>query len=298
MTLVTKRKPVTTIHHKRRVGTHHKKSKNYHKPYWPYLPLLLIVGVGLLFNSIWNGRGHVLGDTTGFSSVQLLSDTNKQRTAKNESSLQLSSLLSDAAQAKAEDMAQQNYWSHDSPSGKTPWDFITGANYQYGAAGENLAYGFDSSSAVINGWMHSQEHRSNMLDAKFQDVGFGIVQARNFQGNGPETIVVAMYARPAGATISAVVEQQHILGAIKVQPPSVAVARVQTLSAGATWSLALVGIVGLLACTWYLLRHALAVKRVLIHGEAFVIHHHFFDFVVVTIATLAFVLTQTGGFIH
>ena len=46
--------------------------------------------------------------------------------------------------------------------------------------------------------MNSAEHRANILDGNYQDVGFATANSSNFVGTGPETIVVAMYGEPVG----------------------------------------------------------------------------------------------------
>jgi cell division septation protein DedD len=108
----------------------------------------------------------------------------------------LNSQLDNAAQAKANDMAARNYWSHDTPDGQSPWTFFTAAGYEYQTAGENLAYGFDTSLNTVNAWMNSPGHRANILNTTYTEVGFGIANAADYQGTGPETIVVAEYASP------------------------------------------------------------------------------------------------------
>ena len=311
MTLVPKTKSVTAIHHKKRSGTHHKQSQHYAKPYWPYLPLLLIVGLGLIFNNFWSNRAHdVLGDRTGMNTMALLTGTNAQRTHDHEAILHLNSRLNAAAQAKANDMAAHNYWSHDAPDGRTPWTFITAAHYSYQTAGENLAYGFADSTSVVTAWMNSAEHRANILDKNYQDVGFGVASSPNYQNSGPETIVVAMYAEPAGvaagtvstsgsgSTVSFTVK--HGAAAVaQPTPTAVRVARVQDLPAGnASWSLLLVATVGVATFAWFVLRHALAWKRVVVHSEEFIIRHRFLDLVIVSVAALSFLLTRSAGFIH
>ncbi len=131
------------------------------------------------------------------SSYGLLTDTNQQRTSRGLRALTTNSKLTTAAQNKAADMAAKDYWSHVSPTGKTPWAFITEAGYSYQTAGENLAYGFATSSDTVTGWMNSSEHRANILNTSYTNVGFGIINIPNYQGEGPQTLVVAMYASPA-----------------------------------------------------------------------------------------------------
>ena len=62
-------------------------------------------------------------------------------------------------------------------------------------AGENLAYGFDTSLGVVNGWMASPTHRDNVLLPDYEEVGFGIANGEDYQGT-ENTVVVAMYGDP------------------------------------------------------------------------------------------------------
>ncbi|MGH7240972.1 MAG: CAP domain-containing protein [Candidatus Saccharimonadales bacterium] len=199
MTLVAPLKP--PAHHKKTTGRHHRHSKTYHKPYWPYLPVIGIVIAGILLSNVsWlPGRGSVLGYATDMSVQELLDDTNQQRIGNGVAALGLNSLLDNAAQAKANDMAARDYWSHNTPDGQTPWTFITAAGYNYQLAGENLAYGFDTAADTLTGWMNSPEHRANILNGGYTEVGFGYINIANYQSTGPETLVVAMYASPASA---------------------------------------------------------------------------------------------------
>lgn len=182
---------------RKRTAAHHHKNEHYIKAYWPYLPIAAIVSLGILLNG-WIGglNRNVLGYATNMSISGLLDGTNQQRAANGLGSLSLNDTLSQAAQAKAADMAASDYWSHNSPSGATPWTFIGAAGYSYQTAGENLAYGFTSSSDTITGWMNSAGHRANILNTSFSEVGFGIIDIANYQGNGAQTLVVAMYALP------------------------------------------------------------------------------------------------------
>lgn len=204
MTL-TKQKPRRpSTEHRKRYGHHHRHSHHYVQTYWPYLPIVGILVIGLCANS-WLGRAHqsVLGYATDISIQELLNGTNTQRSTNGEASLALNAELDSAAQAKANDMAARNYWSHNTPDGQTPWTFITAAGYDYQTAGENLAYGFDTSADTITAWMNSPEHRANILNTSFKDVGFGIINIANYQSSGPETLVVAMYGALATPAVAA-----------------------------------------------------------------------------------------------
>lgn len=166
--------------------------------------MLLIVLVGLLFGSAKSPiQTGVLAYATEMSSSGLLSATNAQRSANGKASLAINAQLASAAQTKANDMAARNYWSHNTPDGKAPWYFVEQAGYSYTKAGENLAYGFGTSSQTVTGWMNSPTHRANMLDSAFTEVGFGFINSADYNNSGEETIVVAMYGQPQVAAATA-----------------------------------------------------------------------------------------------
>lgn len=137
---------------------------------------------------------QVLAYATNINRADLVAQTNAARAANGLAGYSENAQLNVAAQLKANDMIANNYWAHTSPSGVQPWYWFTAAGYDYASAGENLAYGFATSDGVVNGWMNSPGHRANILGA-FQDVGHGIANGENYQGN-QNTVVVAHYGKP------------------------------------------------------------------------------------------------------
>src|SRR3990167_11244942 len=102
-----------SIHHQKRHGHHQKQNKHFLKVYSPYLPLLLFTLIILIFTlakPLPNKIG-VLAYATDIRPSELLNKTNRQRTDNKEPALMLNSLLSRAAQAKANDMSARNYWA-------------------------------------------------------------------------------------------------------------------------------------------------------------------------------------------
>jgi Cysteine-rich secretory protein family len=199
-----------------RVPKHKKKTtKDFLKVYWPYLPLIVLVFSGLIFGvgfrpqRLTHNRS-VLAYATEISNSALLSSTNTKRSANGKQSLTINSKLSNAAQAKANDMVARNYWSHNTPDGQEPWVFVDAAGYSYQKAGENLAYGFATSFDTVNGWMNSASHKANMLDGDFTEVGFGYANANNYVNTGQETIVVAMYAKPQVAAATTTTSSEPV----------------------------------------------------------------------------------------
>lgn len=288
MAIATKAKP-KTIQHKKRVAAHHRQTKHYVKSYWPYLPMVAVIAAGLFVNTLLARPVTVLGEQTNLSQQALLDATNNNRQTNQRSGLSLNLQLGRAAQDKANDMVAENYWSHTSPDGAKPWRFITAAGYQYQTAGENLAYGFDTASAITNAWMHSKQHRANMLDISYSEVGFGVAQAGNYLGHGPETIVVAIYASPAGGVVSPASTTMPI--------EADAVSRLQSMAAPAASGF-IVGVIGSLAIVAVLVRHGIVWRKLISRGELFVLHHPMLDTLFITIAVVAVLLSTSTGFIH
>lgn len=298
-----------TITHKKRTGAHHRQSKPYLKVYWPYVPMLLIVLGGLLTNSWMSRTVHhgVLAYATEISSQRLLDSTNKQRTTNGKPILKLNDKLTSAAQTKANDMAKRNYWSHVTPDGQQPWFFIQNAGYSYQKAGENLAYGFDTSSDTVTGWMNSKSHRENLLDSAYSEVGFGYANVANFNKSGPETIVVAMYGEPqtnSGNTPAPISASPTNDGPVTSkssrlsEPATLSISRIQAITGGSMpWITFVVGLVSGGALIYVVFKHGRAFKRAFIHGEEFFLHHPLLDTILVGLVTVGWLLSQTSGLI-
>ena len=264
---------------------------------------------GVLASVIKNPAGNVLAYATSISPSDLLADTNSARAASNIKPLKTNLELARAAQAKANDMASRNYWSHNTPEGNPPWVFVEAQGYNYQKIGENLAAGFSDSQATINGWMASPEHKANMLDPLFNEVGFGFANNPNYTStgnNGPMTIVVAYYGEPTpGAATVAAVAPSQINGASQVTPSTIGLSpqstsRAQLALAGSpvarysTW-LAVVGLTAVISI--WLSRHVRALRRVAIEGESFVISHPLFDVGLLLLGFAFYTLTRTVGLI-
>ncbi len=276
------------------------------------MPLLVVVGLSLFVGQSFVNKSQrgVLSYATDVSDATLLNDTNQQRNAHNQSPLKLNDKLDQAAQAKAADMVARNYWSHTTPENKTPWNFIDKVNYNYQKAGENLAYGFVTSSATINGWMHSQAHRENLLDTAYTEVGFGIAQSENYIGRGPETVIVAMYARPANAapltmpsSISFDTAPRDLPvntnRAITTEPAVKSVSKVQSLTGSSVPGISfIIGLLVGLALAYLVIKHSIGVKRLLRDGERFVLKHPVLDITLVSFIALCALLSQSVGFIR
>jgi len=132
----------------------------------------------------------------GLVAVSALVDgTNAARAAANLPPLTENALLDVAARDKADDMVANGYFAHTSPAGITPWYWFQKVGYDFSSAGENLAVNFSDSADVTNAWLASPEHRANILNTGFTEVGMATAQGTY---NGHSAIyVVELFANPA-----------------------------------------------------------------------------------------------------
>lgn len=83
--------------------------------------------------------------------------------------------LSRVARYKSQDMKDNRYFSHTSPVYGSPFEMMRSFGIAYRSAGENIARGYATPQAVVNGWMNSSGHRANILNASFTQIGVGYV---------------------------------------------------------------------------------------------------------------------------
>ena len=82
-------------------------------------------------------------------------------------------LLALASLAHANDMASQNYFSHDGKDGSDPAQRVERAGYRYRATGENIAAGMATAEAAVEGWIKSPPHCANLMNPAFSEMGVG-----------------------------------------------------------------------------------------------------------------------------
>ena len=88
--------------------------------------------------------------------------------------------LSRVARYKSQDMLNKGYFSHTSPTYGTPFQMIKAFGLSFRTAGENIARGYPTPQAVVNGWMNSSGHRANILNASYTQIGVGYVAQGNY----------------------------------------------------------------------------------------------------------------------
>jgi len=118
----------------------------------------------------------ILGYAANIPPSSIVDLTNQKRAEVGLASLGFDPVLSAAAKAKGEDMLAQDYWAHVAPDGTEPWAFFTDFGYKYRFAGENLARDFSDPESVVEAWMASPSHRSNLLSPKYQEIGIAVLE--------------------------------------------------------------------------------------------------------------------------
>lgn len=133
-----------------------------------------------LFSGDYNINQFVYAGSNDYTPA-MISDTEKQvreltnafRVYNGLSTLKSSTSGDNAARLHSQDMADQNYFSHDSLDGRSAFDRLKNVGISYSAAGENIIAGRGDAASMINGWIASSGHRSNILNGSYEYIGCG-----------------------------------------------------------------------------------------------------------------------------
>ncbi len=106
---------------------------------------------------------------------------NIERARANRPALVESNEISNVARVKSEDFINNNYFAHNSPTYGTPFDMLRSFGISFTGAAENIASGQRTAEEAMNSWMNSTEHRENILNPTYNQIGVGV--ARDNDGN-------------------------------------------------------------------------------------------------------------------
>ncbi len=120
-----------------------------------------------------NSNSQNTVDTDAFA-MEVLELVNAERESYGLDPLSYDAALYSASDVRAVEL--ESYYSHTRPDGSSCFTAIT---TDYGYAGENIAEGYTTPAAVMNGWMNSQGHRENILSSNFTHLGVGVHQYAN-----------------------------------------------------------------------------------------------------------------------
>ncbi|MEM7184901.1 MAG: CAP domain-containing protein [Spirochaetota bacterium] len=98
---------------------------------------------------------------------------NEHRTSVGCSTLTYHAGLGGVARCHSEDMASNNYFSHDSQDGTSFSQRITNAGVSYSSAAENIAAGSSAASSTLTQWLNSSGHKANIENCNLTHHGIG-----------------------------------------------------------------------------------------------------------------------------
>jgi uncharacterized protein YkwD/chitodextrinase len=108
---------------------------------------------------------------------QVVALVNQHRASLGLVQLKVSPTLTAAAVWKARHMAAYRYMAHDDPAppiARTWFQRVQACGYAGSGAGENIAYGYSTPSAVMTGWLNSAGHKANIENPTYRVIGVGV----------------------------------------------------------------------------------------------------------------------------
>jgi uncharacterized protein YkwD len=113
----------------------------------------------------------------------VLADINAFRASHHLATLRLSTQLTAAALAHTQEMASDGYFAHESADGSAFWKRIRGfyesTPWSYWSVGENLLWSSPDvdASGALQLWLRSPEHRANLMNPRWREIGVAAVHA-------------------------------------------------------------------------------------------------------------------------
>jgi uncharacterized protein YkwD len=142
------------------------------------LALLAIVPATLLGSAVLASPAEAAVVPAKTLMSQLVTQSNQSRHRAGCGQLKVNQALVTASVRHSSYMAATGRFSHTGSRGS---NFATRSRSAgYGAAmGENIGWGYRTSSAMFKAWMASPGHRANILNCRAKSIGVGVVYARN-----------------------------------------------------------------------------------------------------------------------
>jgi len=152
------------------------------------LVLVLVICVAVLFSCSSKkksssrpstGTGTGTGTDTGTVDIpkyeqDVLDIVNQERASGGLGALQWDDATAAVARAYSETMRDTNHFDHTGLDGSTMTTRLSAGGVTYSAAGENIARGQTTPSAVMTAWMNSDGHRANIMNGQFTHIGVGL----------------------------------------------------------------------------------------------------------------------------
>lgn len=108
--------------------------------------------------------------------------------------MQWNNRLEQAANSHSQYMKDTNSFSHSGANGSSVGTRVTATGYPWQAVAENIAAGQPDAASVVTGWLGSTGHCTNMLDARYTQLGVALVNGS--VANTYNTYWTMVLARP------------------------------------------------------------------------------------------------------
>ncbi|MGC5021074.1 CAP domain-containing protein [Micromonospora sp. DT47] len=128
------------------------------------------------------GTGTTLSGGAGVSSQakQVVDLVNAERAKAGCNALKIDDKLMLAAQRHSQDQADHQDMTHTGSDGSDAGERLDRVGYSWRTYGENVAWNQKTPAAVMDAWMNSPDHRDNILNCAFTQIGVGVATS-----NGP-----------------------------------------------------------------------------------------------------------------
>jgi uncharacterized protein YkwD len=151
------------------------------------LRVVLAVAFAALVGGLAAPSGRSAGAQHGATLARLessvLAQLNAVRAQHGLQALRLNARLGSAAAQHSSEMGSSGYFEHESLDGSAFWKRVArwygSGGYRYWSVGENLLWSSPDVDApgALDLWMHSPEHRANILDPRWREIG---ISAQHF----------------------------------------------------------------------------------------------------------------------
>jgi uncharacterized protein YkwD len=117
---------------------------------------------------------------TRLAARTVLAEINTVRAHFHLRGLQMATKLSAPADAHTQEMGKVGYFAHESADGTSFWKrvarYYSPRGYRHWMVGENLLWssGTLTPASAVQMWMQSPEHRRNLLDSRWRQIGLSV----------------------------------------------------------------------------------------------------------------------------
>lgn len=157
------------------------------------LVLILCGTILALVTTVIIGPFNIV-NTDKISPINIINLANKQRSLQDTQPLTTNADLMNAAQKRAEALAQQLELNDNKYKQITAWEYIKDVNYPFQVAGENIAIDGSTNLDIVEGWMQSITHKTNILNSSYSDIGVGVASFYSADNTQNRNITVALFA--------------------------------------------------------------------------------------------------------